>query len=127
MHLIVLDADLGICRLAPDEAIPRWVSAQGWYSITRTADELSVVVPVASVPSGMASTGPWRAFQVEGPLQHDLVGVLASIAGPLAAAGVSVFAISTFDTDYVLVPAERLEDATDALRDAGHEVTGAGS
>ena len=125
MRLRVLEADLGICRLAPEEAIPPWAIAQAWWSITKTADELSVVVPLASVPPGVPSTGPWRAFQVEGPLEHDLVGVLASIAGPLAAGGVGIFAISTFDTDYVLIPAERLVATTDALGRAGHEVTGA--
>ncbi|HLN04912.1 MAG TPA: ACT domain-containing protein [Acidimicrobiales bacterium] len=125
-RLSVVEGDLGICRLAPDRAVPQWAVACGWWSITRTAEELSVVAPLESIPPGLPMTGPWRAFGVEGPLEHDLVGVLSGIAGPLAAGGVSIFAVSTFDTDYVLVPAERLEDATRALRSAGHTVTTTG-
>ena len=125
MRLSLIDGSFGVCRLAPEEEVPGWAVTGAWWSITRTAGELSVVAPLASVPAGAATTGPWRAFQVEGPLEHDLVGVLAGIAGPLAAGGVSIFAISTFDTDYVLVPSERLEDAKRALRLAGHIVTSA--
>ena len=123
MRLCVIDARLGICRLMPEQAVPRWAVEGDWWSITRTTDELSVVAPMTSIPASVPMTGPWRAFQVEGPLEHDLVGVLAGLAAPLAAGGISIFALSTFDTDYLLVSDERLEDATSALRLAGHLVS----
>jgi hypothetical protein len=107
----------------PEQAVPRWAVEGEWWSITRTTDELSVVAPMTSIPASVPMTGPWRAFQVEGPLEHDLVGVLAGLAAPLAAGGISIFALSTFDTDYLLVSDERLEDATSALRLAGHLVS----
>lgn len=122
MRLRLVSSPLGICRLAPLEPVPKWAVEGDWWSITRTDDELSVVAAMTSIPAPVQKTGPWRALQVQGPLEHDLVGVLAALAEPLAAAGVSIFALSTFDTDYVLVPGERLEEATTALRLAGHVV-----
>jgi uncharacterized protein len=111
VHLTLLDGELAVERHPPDAPVP---SPEGpLWSVTRTADELSVIRPGQG----------WRAFAVEGPLDHGLTGVLASIAAPLAAAGVPIFAVSTYDTDYVLVPAGRVEDAAVALRGAGHAVS----
>ena len=87
--------------------------------MTRTAAELSIVCDVPG-PPGVRRSGPWRALEVLGPLDHGAVGILRDIAEPLAAAGISLFAISTFDTDYVLVPADRVAAAAAALRRAGH-------
>lgn len=90
--------------------------------MTRTADELSLVLPEAARhPDWQAETG-WRAFRVDGTLDFSLTGVLASLADPLAAAAVSLFAISTYDTDYVLVREGDLERAMAALAAAGHTV-----
>ena len=88
----------------------------------RTAAEVSVVCDAAGVPDGAAAERGWRALTVEGPLDFALTGVLAALAVPLAAAGVSIFAVSTYDTDHVLVRSERLADAVAALRAAGHTV-----
>ena len=104
--------------------MPDWAaSATGFVSITRTPDELSVVCPEGTVPAGVRVETGWALMKLRGPFPFDQVGVLASFASPLAAAGVSLFALSTFDTDYVLVKEERVGAAVEALRAAGHERT----
>ncbi|MGA9775646.1 MAG: ACT domain-containing protein [Candidatus Dormiibacterota bacterium] len=114
--------ELGIRRLPADAELPAWATSVGWLSVTRTPDELSVVYPLAEGPATQGPSGPWRALTVEGPLDHDLVGVLASLSVPLAEAAVPIFVISTYDTDHVLVPASRLDAALEALTAAGHRV-----
>jgi hypothetical protein len=95
-----------VCRFAPDEPLPAWVFHAGatTWSLTRTPRELSLVVPEADLPPSVerAERG-WRAFEVEGPIPFDETGVLAGLTGPLAAAGIPVFALSTYDTDLLLV------------------------
>lgn len=91
-----------------------------FVSITRTRDELSIVCNERDVPSGVKADRGWRALKIEGPLDLALTGVLASIAVPLAEAQINLFAISTFDTDYVLVKADRVAEAIGVLRNAGH-------
>jgi hypothetical protein len=90
--------------------------------MTRTADELSVVCWADAVPEGVRCEKGWRCLRVAGTLDFSLVGVLASMLAPLAAAGVSVFVLSTFDTDYVLVKEAHLTKAADALRLAGYVI-----
>jgi hypothetical protein len=116
-ELRVLPDHYAICRLAADAPVP-----SSFFSVTRTADELSVVCFDAEAPEGAKTERGWRIFQVIGPLEFSLTGVLAAIAAPLADAGVSIFAISTFDTDYVLVKEENLAKAVEALRAADHRV-----
>lgn len=111
-----------VCRLAPGDEVPAWASGGGFTSVTRTRAELSVVCAEGAVPEGIRCEGGWRVFQIEGPLDFGLTGILASVAGPLAEAGVSIFAVSTFDTDYVLVREESVERAIAALGAAGHRV-----
>ena len=127
--LRVLAGDLAVARLAPDAPLPEWASlAPGGgalHAVVRTAAELSVVCADAAVPDGVRAERGWRALTVAGPLDLALTGVLASLAVPLAEAGVAIFAIATFDTDYLLVRRERLSDAVTALRAAGHRVIGA--
>ena len=115
---------LAICRLGADEAGPAWggEATAGLLSITRTRDELSIVVTEAIVPIGIRFEGGWRALSVVGPLPFSLTGVLASLATPLAEAGVPIFVISTFDTDWLLLRDEYLAAGTAALEDAGHTV-----
>jgi uncharacterized protein len=122
MHrFALLPGLLAVVRLGPSEPVPEWAFADGPFaSVTRTGDELSVVCPETSVPSGSRAERGWRALKLEGPFPFDQVGVLASITGPLAAGGVSLFALSTFDTDYVLVKASRLDEALALLAAAGH-------
>ena len=120
MKLRVLPDLLAVCRLEPDAAVPAWFPARGLRSATWTADELSLICLDSSAPrSGRVERG-WRALMVEGPLDFALTGVMSSLASPLAAARISLFAISTFDTDYLLV--RDLEGALKALRGAGHSI-----
>jgi uncharacterized protein len=127
MKLVVLEGNFAVCRLPPSASPPAWVAqSEPFYSITRTPDELSVVcrhgvVPVEVDPQMQVESG-WKALKVQGPLAFTMTGVLSSLASPLAAAEVSIFAVSTYDTDYLLVKATALERAMDVLRESGHEV-----
>ena len=122
LSLSVLPGTLAICRLGPDDPVPDWAQAGDLISITRTSDELSVVCTEAAVPDNVKSDRGWRCLKVEGPLDLSLTGVLASLANPLAGARINIFAISTFDTDYLLVKAENLGCATEVLIQSGHRV-----
>jgi uncharacterized protein len=123
MLLTLIDAGLAVCRLDAGSEVPGWIDRAGdFVSITRTADEVSIVCASDAVPPGVPMEGPWRAFMVQGPLVMTLIGVVAALANPLAEAGISIFAISTYDTDYVLVHEPDLDAAIDALTAAGHTV-----
>lgn len=122
LKLTLLAEPLAVCRLSPADAVPPWASGQGFHSITRTAEELSIVCAANRVPPGIRHEPAWRAFQVEGPLPFTATGILAAIAAPLAAAEISIFAISTFDTDYVLVKEPDAGQAAAVLAAAGHLV-----
>ncbi len=115
---------LAVCRLAPEDAVPEWADRvfQPLVSITRTADELSLVLPRSAVPSDVQTEIGWRAFSVRGPLPFHLTGILASLAAALAEAGVPILALSTHDTDWLLVGHDRVGDACAALENAGHQV-----
>jgi hypothetical protein len=111
-----------VARLSPGAPVPAWAAeARGFVSVTRTEDELSVVCPEAAVPPGVRAETGWSLLKLIGPFPFEQVGVLASVASPLAGAGISLFTLSTFDTDYVLVKEARLGDAREALVSAGHE------
>jgi hypothetical protein len=110
-----------IVRLPPSEENPRWASGE-FVSTTRTADELSIVCKESLVPAGSHADRGWQCLKVEGPMPLTMVGVAAEFTSLLAKAGVSVFLISTFDTDYVLVKGDALDRAADALRGGGHSV-----
>lgn len=103
--LSILGERYAVCRLPPDAAIPAALLAPGvgFVSITRTADELSVVCPEAVTPAGAEVNRGWCGFKVEGPLDFALTGVLSALLEPLAAAKISVFAVATYETDYILV------------------------
>ncbi len=120
--LTLLPDPIAICRLEAAEPVPVWATASAWWSITRTPDELSVVCAESLVPAGVSASRGWRALRFAGPLPLDQTGILASVTGPLAAARISVFAIATFDTDYVLIPDAQRPTAIDALERAGHRV-----
>jgi hypothetical protein len=122
LRLSVLEERLAVCRLDPQAEIPAWATNAPFFSLTRTADELSVVCPERNVPAGVAHEGGWRALKLEGAFDFGLVGLLASVAVPLANSEVGILAIATYDTDYVLVAETQLDLATAALRERGHEV-----
>lgn len=122
LRLEVLPGRYAVARLEPTAAQPDWVVGTGFTSISRTPHELSVVCHEARVPDGATSERGFRCLRVAGPLPFSQTGVLASLAGPLAAAGIGILAVSTFDTDYLLVREAELAAATDALQAAGHRV-----
>ncbi len=123
LTLSLLPETLSVCRLEPGEPIPDWALAtSSFLAVTRTTDELSIVCRASAVPDGIQCEGDWRALKIDGPLDFAETGILASLATPLADAGVSVFAVSTFDTDYVLVKHSALDGARSALIRAGHRL-----
>lgn len=122
LTLSLLPETLAVCRLNKEVAIPGWATAGDFFSITRTADELSIVCRQSQVPSTVQREENWRCLKVEGPLDFSLVGILAALATLLADAGISIFAVSTFDTDYLLFKAENLEKVIAVLSSAGHRI-----
>ena len=116
----VLEGTFAVCRLAPTVAIPEWALRAGLFSITRTAEELSLVCPETHVPAGIPAEYGWACLQLQGPFPFAMSGVLAAFIEPLAEAGIGIFAISTFDTDCVLVKTDRLATTIAKLEQAGH-------
>ena len=124
LNLIVIEGTFAICKLGADATIPPCATASNFFSITRTADELSIVCHQDAVPEGVLCERDWRCLRVAGTMPFSVVGVLASLTAPLAEAGVSIFAISTFDTDYLLVKEADFEKAITELKKAGHSIRG---
>lgn len=122
MQLDLLPQRLAVARFEPEAELPAKVEAARWLSVTRSENELSVVCPHEVLPEGIKAERGWRALRVQGPLPFELVGILAELSGCLAEAGVPIFAISTYDTDYILVKHKVLAKALAALEAAGHEV-----
>ena len=122
LELEVLPDRLAISRLDPAQGLPEVDLGDGFLSLTFTDDEISVVCEEAHTPADGECSRGWRCLRVNGPLDFELVGVLASVLRALADAGISIFAISTYETDHILVRAEYLDQAVQSLRDAGHHV-----
>ena len=122
LTLSILPNHFAICRLSPDADIPAWSRNTEFYSITRSRDELSVVCFNENIPLDVEAEPDWRALRIEGRLDFSLIGILASLVSPLAEAEISVFAISTYDTDYVLVREKFLSQAISVLKKEGHSV-----
>jgi uncharacterized protein len=116
--------DVAVCRLAPDADVPDWLAGPV-TAVVRTPGELSLLCEAAAVPEGQMTIGPYTAFEVVGPLDPGLVGVLAELLEPLVEERISVLTNSTFDTDWVLVPAHQAEIAGAAWRRRGHTVVAA--
>jgi hypothetical protein len=128
LSLSVLPSRYTICRLPADAPAPAWALLGALTSITRTPDELSIVCPEEHFDASGAgkvakAAHGWRIIKVEGPLDFALSGILARLAGVLAQAGISLFALSTYDTDYILVQDESLDAAVEALRVAGYGIS----
>jgi hypothetical protein len=121
-ELVVLKPEFAVCRFGPEALVPTWVDHGCFWSVSRTAEELSIVCEGAQIPSGVQSEKGFSCLKVVGPLELSSVGVMASLAGVLAERSVSLLALSTFDTDYLLVRQQDLPDAIDALRMGGHFV-----
>jgi uncharacterized protein len=109
-----------ICRLAPNAAVPDWALRGTFFSVTSSADEISIVCPQAQVPSEVQHENEWACLKLEGPFPFSETGILTSFVQPLSDRAIPIFAVSTFDTDYVLVKQAWVEKAVEALQDAGH-------
>jgi hypothetical protein len=123
LSLSILPNNFAICRLDKGAGIPDWALASSFFSLTRSAEELSVVCPQNLVPEGIRRNAGWRCLKVEGPLDLSATGVLASLTNPLAQEGISVFAVSTYDTDYLLVKKKDLKKAVIVLSRNGHQIS----
>ncbi|MDQ3704854.1 MAG: ACT domain-containing protein [Chloroflexota bacterium] len=123
LTLAVLPGTYAVCRLDGAAAVPAWATSGDFFSVTRTADELSVVCEQGVVPQGVLCEGSWRCLKVQGPLDFSLTGILASLAVPLAEVSISIFALSTYDTDYIMVKATDLGGAVAVLSGSGHTIT----
>ena len=125
LTLVLDDGLVAVCRLPAGAPLPAWAGrAHRFLSVTRTPGELSIAADAEVVPPDAPCERGYRALRVEGPLALDLVGVLAAITVPLAEAGLAIFAVSTYETDYVLVKSADLAAAVGALERAGHRVRG---
>lgn len=125
LRLLLRSESFAIHRLAPDAPVNfEQLRAAAWYSVTRTDEELSIVAPQDIDPGPGECEAGWSCLRIAGKLDFALVGVIAELARILADAGVSIFTVSTYDTDYILVKSADLDTAVRALTDGGHEVTG---
>lgn len=125
LDLDLLADDYAICRLPAGSPLPAGLPADGAIvSVSWTPDEVSVICPAALAPPDAAVEQPWRCLRVGGPVTLAQTGILHSLIEPLAEARVNICAFSTYDTDYLLVPEVRLEEALAALTEAGHRVSG---
>ncbi|MCD1295149.1 ACT domain-containing protein [Methanocella sp. CWC-04] len=122
LSLSILDETFAICTFPKGTPIPEWVIGSEFYSVTKTYDELSVVCPQRNIPEGVKYNKGWRCLKVQGPLDFSLTGILASLAMPLASAGVSIFVFSSYDTDHIMVKGYDLDNAVKVLADAGHTI-----
>jgi uncharacterized protein len=116
----VLDGSYAVTRHAAAAPVPDWATKGEFTSITRTAEELSIVCPLENCPAGASQIKRWTCLKLEGPFEFSLTGVLLSFIRPLSENPVPIFALSTYDTDYVLIPEELKSDAIALLQKAGH-------
>lgn len=124
LTLEVMTGHYTIYRFAPNSSVPDWaLNATGFSSITRTSDELSIVCEHQTLElEGVRQDSGWACLKLIGPFAFDLTGILSSVLNPLRDAEIGIFAISTFDTDYVLVKLEHLERTVLTLKNAGHTI-----
>ena len=121
--LIVHDWPLAVCRFAPQDAVPPWALRRQFFAVTRTPQELSIVCDAAQVPPDVKQQSGFICLEVQGPIDFSVVGVLAGISAVMAQAAISIFAISTYDTDYILLNKAELAKAAQALEKAGYRIT----
>lgn len=118
----LLKEKYGVCRLEKTELIPGWAQNSDFFSITRTSDELSIVCAEDDIPNHIKCEKDWNILKIEGPLDFSLIGILASISTILSKGGISIFAISTYDTDYILVKNKDIDNAIQLLIKERYEV-----
>jgi hypothetical protein len=122
LTLKLLDGQFAVCRLPAGSALPHWFAPGALSHVSWTEEELSITCDEAHVPEGVQCERGWRSLMLRGPFAFELTGILAQVLQPLAQADVGIFAVSTFDTDYVMVKRAQLAIGLDALRAAGHRI-----
>ncbi|MBY2478332.1 ACT domain-containing protein [Clostridioides difficile] len=122
MKLKLFAEEYAVCRLNNDSKIPTWIDTKNFYSITKTEDELSIVCSNNNIPSDVKSEKEWRILKILGPLDFSLIGILSKLSGLLAENKISIFAISTYDTDYILIKEKDIKNACKILNCNGYEV-----
>jgi hypothetical protein len=122
LSLKILPERMAVCRFEPTAPLPDWIAEADFYSLTRTEAELTLVCPETRLAPGTTSETGWRCFKVQGLLDFSEIGIIFSLTQPLAETGVSVFVISTFETDYIMVKEKDLAKAIDALTAERHQV-----
>ncbi|EQF24734.1 description family protein [Clostridioides difficile CD160] len=122
MKLKLFAEEYAVCRLSNDSKIPTWIDTKNFYSITKTEDELSIVCSNNNIPSDVKSEKEWRILKILGPLDFSLIGILSKLSGLLAENKISIFAISTYDTDYILIKEKDIKNACKILNCNGYEV-----
>ena len=122
LNLSVLKGDFAVSQLERGASVPAWVLEGPFFTVSRTFEELSILSLASFVPDGVRSESGWACLKLEGPFEFTMTGILVSVLEPLKQAGIGIFAVSTFDTDYVLVKTAQLEAGVRALEAAGHTV-----
>ena len=115
LTLSLMPDSYAVCRLAPDSKVPEWAYQGSFFSISKTSDELSIVVDQRFAPAGIKKAENWKGFKIEGPLDFSITGILAALSKTLADNQIPLFSISTFDTDYILVESKYYEKAKQVL------------
>ncbi|WP_077618234.1 ACT domain-containing protein [Bacillus sinesaloumensis] len=126
MQLKILDLTFSVVKLPPTETLPLWALNSHVFSITRTDEELSIVCSSECIPmneSFIDVEDDWKCIKVEGVLDFSLTGILSSLANPLAENNISIFAISTYNTDYLLIKSHSIEKAKVVLENEGHIIS----
>ena len=122
LQLTLLNEIFGICRYENSIPIPDWAATTMMCSVTRTKKELTIVCPKMIIPAESDCDCNWRCFRIDGGFDLDEIGVIASVSVPLAEAGISIYVVSTYDTDYFLVKDIAAEKAFAVLKDSGHKI-----
>jgi uncharacterized protein len=125
LNLSLLEGRFAVVQLEPNSVVPAWALEGEFFTVSKTSDELSIVCLESNVPtnSNVRFERDWACLKLQGPFEFSLTGILLSVLEPLAKVNVGIFALSTFNTDYVLVKSEHLERAILALKGAGHSVS----
>ncbi len=119
----LVDVEYAITRLNIGTPLPEWLVGPGFWTVSSSREEMTLVCRAARIPPGVQSSGGWRCLRIEQHFSFDVPGVLASVLNPLSEAGVGIFANSTFSTDYVFIMGSDLDKAVAALKAHGHEIT----
>jgi hypothetical protein len=122
LTLSLLPGEYAVCKLEPEHDVPEWATRSAFWSVTKTQYELSIVCPEGHVPDDIKAERGWRILEVEGPLDFSMTGVLNCLTEPLAESKISVFVLSTYLTDYIMIREKDLESAIIVLRAQGHKI-----